>query len=247
LPWYLAGVQGLRLDQNGGTWITTPIPDSSASQIVRRADLKANAEGDVEGKLTLTYTGLEASSKRTEERHEDDQERKKYLEDIVKSYVSVGADVELVNHPDWTSASPELTAEFKVKVSGWMTPAGKRILLPVGLFSASEKGVFEHAEREHPIYYAFPFQKIDDLSISLPDGLKVANLPPVQKRSGGAVSYELTATDKDNLLHISRVLRMDVLLVGVNQYQALRGFYQFVRTGDDSQVMLQPQVAAASK
>ncbi len=247
LPWYETGVIGLRLEKEGGTWIKTSIPDSSASEIVRKADLTANAEGDVEGKLTLTYTGLEALSKRTEERLEDDQERKKYLEELVKSYISVGSDVELVNHPDWKSSSPELTAEFKVKVPGWMTPAGKRILLPVGLFSSSEKGVFEHAEREHPIYYAFPFQKIDKLSITLPDGLSVANLPPPKKRMGGAVSYELTADNKDNVLHISRVLRMDVVLIGVDQYPALRGFYQFVRTGDDTQVMLQPQVAAASK
>ena len=247
LPWYETGVVGLRLDKDGGSWIKTPVPDSATSQIIRKADLKADSEGNVEGKLTLTYTGLEALAKRTDQRHEDDQQRKKYLEDIVKSYISAGSEVELVNHPDWTSSSPELTAEFKVKVPGWMTPAGKRILLPVGLFSSSEKGVFEHAERVHPIYYEFPFQKVDNLTITLPEGLTVTNLPPSKKRSGGAVSYELTAENKDNVLHISRVLRMDVLIVGVDQYPALRGFYQFVRTGDDTQVMLQSQVAAASK
>ena len=33
---------------------------------------------------------------------------KKYLEDMVKSYISAGADVELVNHPDWKSSSPAI-------------------------------------------------------------------------------------------------------------------------------------------
>jgi len=247
LPWYDTGVLGRRLDKDGGTWIKTPVPDSSVSQIIRKADLKANLEGDVEGKLTLTYTGLEALAKRTDQRHEDDQQRKKYLEEIVKSYISTGADVELVNQPDWKSSSSELTAEFKLKIPGWMTPAGKRILLPVGLFSSSEKGVFEHADRAYPIYYEFPFQKIDDLSIALPEGLTVVNLPPAKKRSGGAVAYELTAENKNNVLHISRVLRMEVVLVAADQYPALRGFYQYVRTGDDTQVMLQPQIAEASK
>ena len=86
--------------------------DSSVSQIIRTAKLKANSDGDVEGKLTVIYTGLEALTRRLDERHEDDQQRKKFLEDIVKSYISAAAEVELTNQPDWKSSSPELTAEF---------------------------------------------------------------------------------------------------------------------------------------
>lgn len=105
LPWNETGVQGLRLDKDGGSWIQTPLPSSAASQIIRTAKLKVNTEGDVEGKLTIVYTGLEALTKRLDERHEDDQQRKKFLEDIVKSYISAGADIELTNQPDWKSSS----------------------------------------------------------------------------------------------------------------------------------------------
>ena len=247
LPWYETGVAGLRLDKDGGSWIQTPIPASSVSQITRTAKLKVNAEGDVEGKLTVVYTGLEALTKRNEERHEDDQQRKKFLEDIVKSYISAGADVELTNQPDWKSSSPELTAEFSVKIPGWISAAGKHLLLPVGVFSASEKGLFDHEQREHPIYFEYPFQKTDTISLQLPEGLSVTNLPKSQKVGGAAVAYSLTTeTNKDELV-ISRVLRVDLLLLPVAQYPAVRAFFQTVRTGDDAQVMLQTQVAAASK
>lgn len=247
LPWDETGVQGLRLDKDGGSWIRTPLPDSSVSQVIRKATLKANVDGDIEGKLTITYTGLEALDKRMRERHEDDQQRKKYLEDIVKSYISAGADVDLTNHPDWTSSSPEFTAEFDVKVQGWMAATGKRMLLPVGIFSGSEKGVFDHSTREHPIYFDFPFKKTDDIRITLPDGLTVSNLPAPQKREGGAVSYELKFESNKGELVITRMLRVDVLILQADQYPAVRAFFQFVRTGDDAQIMVQPQIAAASK
>ena len=39
------------------------------------------------------------------------------------------------------------TAEFNLKVPGWLSAAGKRALLPTGLFGASEKHMFEHASR----------------------------------------------------------------------------------------------------
>jgi hypothetical protein len=247
VEWSETGVQGLRLDKDGGTWIRTPLPDSSVSQIIRKADLKANTEGDVEGKLTLTYTGLEALARRVEHRHEDDQEKKKYLEDVVKSYISASADVDLTNQPDWTSSSPQLVAEFKVKIPGWMTSAGKRALLPVGLFSSSEKGLFDHADRVHPVYFEFPFQKTDDISIELPEGMEVGNLPAPVKTPAGSVAYTLTASKDKNTLHINRNLQVGVLLMPVDQYAQLRRFFQFVRTGDDAQVMVLPQTAEASK
>jgi hypothetical protein len=247
VEWSETGVQGLRLDKDGGSWVHTPLPDSSVSQIIRKANLKADMDGDVEGTLTVTYTGLEAVTRRLHQRNEDDQERKKYLEDTVKSYISAGADVDLTNQPDWKSSSPQLVAEFKIKIPGWISSAGKRGLLPVGMFSASEKGLFDHADREHPIYFEFPFQKSDDITIELPEGMVIGNLPAPVKTPVGSVSYSLTAEKDKNTLHLTRTLRVDMLLLAVNQYPNLRRFFQFVRTGDDAQVMVQPQLAEASK
>src|SRR5271166_791402 len=246
LPWIETGVQGLRLDKDGGTWIRTPLADSSVSRILRNADLKLVPEGDLEGKLTVTYAGLEAMSKRVDHRYDDDTQRKKYLEDHVKEYISAAAEVDLTNHPDWNSSSPELAAEFKIKVPGWASSAGKRILLPVGILSAGEKGVFEHADRVHPVYFEYPYQKIDNLQIEFPVDWKVNNLPSPQGREGGAVAYSLKVSQEKNILRITRTLRSDIFMIAVEQYPALRGFYQFVRTGDDAQVLLQEQTATAS-
>jgi len=57
LPWGETGVQALKLDKDGGTWVDIPYPDSSVSQIVHKADLKISSQGSLEGKLTITYSG----------------------------------------------------------------------------------------------------------------------------------------------------------------------------------------------
>jgi hypothetical protein len=106
LEWPETGVKGLRLDKDGGTWIESTLPQSSESQIERKARLKLSDTGDLEGNLTVTFTGLEAMNRRVEERHSDETERKKYLEDEVKGYVPVAAELELTNQPDWKSSSP---------------------------------------------------------------------------------------------------------------------------------------------
>src|SRR5208337_1095037 len=156
LEWSETGVQGLRLDKDGGSWINTTIPPSSESRIERSGKLRLTDSGDLEGRLTVTYTGLEAMYHRREMRHADETERKKFLEDALKGQIPVSADAELMNKPDWDRSDTPLVAEFDLKVPGWAASAGKRATIPAGVFTAREKHVFEHADRVYPVYFEYP-------------------------------------------------------------------------------------------
>jgi hypothetical protein len=246
LEWPETGVTGLRLDKDGGTWIQSTLPQSSESQIERKAKLKLSDAGDLEGNLTVTFTGLEAMNRRLEERHSDETDRKKYLEDQVKEYIPAAAELELTNQPDWKSSSRPLVAEFTLKIPGWVSGAGRRALLPVGIFSATEKTMFEHANRVHPIYFAFPFEKVDDVTIDLPDGWQAQSLPQPRNQDGHVVTYNVNVEKDAKSLHLSRKLKVDVLLLEPKYYAALRNFFQVVRSGDEEQIVLQPGTATAS-
>jgi hypothetical protein len=246
LMWSETGVQGLRLDKDGGTWIQTPMPESSASEIARKATLNLSDTGDLDGKLTVTFTGLEAMERRLEERNEDEADRKKFLENEAREFVPAAIEVELTNKPEWSSSDPSLIAEYKLKIPGWVSGAGKRALLPMGIFSATEKNVFDHTERVHPIYFEFPSEKIDDVSISLPLGWQVSSVPSAQDKDLKVVHYVLKAENEKSTVHLNRQLKVDLLLLDPKYYPALRNFFQLVRTGDEEQVVLQPIGARAS-
>lgn len=246
LIWPETGVAGLRLDKDGGTWIQTPLPESSASQISRVANLTLSENGDLEGKLTVSFTGLEAMSRRRDERNEDEADRKKSLEDEAKTYIPAATELELTNKPDWSSSSPALVAEFKLKIPGWVSGAGHRALLPVGIFSASEKNVFEHEGRVHPIYFEFPSQRMDDITIALPLGWEVSSVPHPMDQDKKVVRYVLKAENEKGNVHLTRQLNLDLMLLDQKYYLALRNFFQLVRTGDEEQVVLQPIGSRAS-
>ena len=246
LEWFETGVPGLRIDKDGGSWIKTMMPESSASRIVRKADLTLAETGDIEGKLTVMFTGLEALRRRREERIEDDTERKKFLEDEVKASITLAAEVELENKPDWDSASAPLVAEFSLKIPGWASSAGRRVLLPVGLFTAPEKHVFEHEQRIYPIYFEYPSQKEDDLTITLPAGWQVSSLPTPEVQDGHVVLYSLKTENERTKVRVSRTLNVDFVFLDPKYYQALRNFFQAVRTGDDAQIVLQTGSSSAS-
>jgi hypothetical protein len=246
LPWVETDVRGLRLDKDGGTWVQTDLPESSTSRIERTAHLSLSADtGGLEGKLVLTFTGLEAMRRRVEERNQDDTERKTFLQDEVKEYIPVASEVELANQPDWTSSASPLVAEFDVKIPGWASSAGHRALLPVGLFSETEKHVFEHTSRTHPIYFEFPYQAIDDVTIELPPGWQVSSLPKALSQGTHPVSYNLRVDADKTKLHLSRTLNVELLLLETKYYMAVRNFFQTVRTGDEEQIILQAGPAIA--
>jgi hypothetical protein len=159
----------------------------------------------------------------------------------------MGSEVELTKQPDWKNSDTAFTAEFTLKVPGFASSAGRKVLLPVSLFAANEKHLFEHSDRVYAIYFQFPFKKIDDITIDLPLGWKTTTLPKPIDQDARAADYKLTVEDQKGLIHIRREIRSDVLLAPKEAYPALRGFYQIVRTQDDQQIILLPVGASASQ
>jgi hypothetical protein len=247
LPWMETGVAGLKLDGNGGTWIMTSMPTARESRIERAAKLKLTNEGDLDGTLKVTFTGLEASFRRSREHNHDETERKKNLEDLIKADIPAGSEVEMTGSPDWKSAESPLVVEFNVKIPGWLASAGKRGLLGMGIFNATDKHLFEHANRTWPIYFTFPFSTIDDVTVELPEGWKVESLPKDMTRDAKAVVYKRQAQNAGNTLTIKRELDSEIVMVAKEDYPILRGFYQVVKTQDEQQVVLQAAAASAAK
>lgn len=240
LPWEETSAPGLRLDKNGGEWISTPQTPSSVTQTKRVASLKLDAEtGSLEGKLTISFAGIAAAQARMEEANEDGAARKKYLEDEVRDAVPASIEVELINQPEWNNNTVPLVAEYKLKVPGWGSSAGRRTLLAQGLFGRAVKSVFEHAERVHPVYFAYPTQETDDVTIELPEGWKVSSVPrPTEQVQKGVFAFIAKAENAQGKLHVTRDFSQDLLLIPVSSYDVLRHLYQMIRTSDEEQIVL---------
>jgi hypothetical protein len=118
--------------------------------------------------------------------------------------------------------------------------------MPTGIFSAAEKGMFEHSDRIHPVYFAFPFERVDDVTIDLPAGWQVQSLPKPQNEDGHVMAYESNVEKGTGSLHLSRKFWVDILMLEPKYYPALRNFFQVVRSGDEEQIVLQPGTATAS-
>jgi hypothetical protein len=246
LTWSETGVPGMRLDKDGGTWINTTLPAASESRIERKAQLQLSDTGDLEGKLTVTYTGLEGMAHRLDARHADAVARKKFLEDLVKAQIPVAAEAELTNKPDWDGSETPLVAQFDVKIPGLASNAGRRVFLPAGIFTGAEKQLFEHTNRVHPIYFEYPYEKDDDVTITLPPSWQVGSVPAAHVQDGHVILYSIKVENGKSTLHLTRKLSVNFLILDSKYYMALRNFFQGVRSEDEQQIVLLPGTASAS-
>ena len=238
LPWRETGVQGLKLDRNGGEWVSMAATPASVSRITRRGTLSLGPDGTLSGRLTVVYSGQEALVRRLEERDEDAPACRRYLEDEIKSSVPVGLDVTLANEPQWASSEPELVAEFDIEIHGWAVGAGSRMLLPATVFGGAERHTFEHATRVQPVYFSYPYTHEDDIEIALPPGTEVTSLPAASSDVSNAKGYTRSAEVRDGKLRLQRQLAIRTIYMDVRFYDQLRTFFQNVRAGDEQQVVL---------
>jgi hypothetical protein len=247
LPWGETAVKGRRLDKDGGSWVETPLTATADSRVERKGNLKLAANGTLDGRMTVTFTGQEALWRRDEERNEDAAARKQFLEDEIKADIPSGIVVELVNRPEWSSASPTLVAEYDLKIPGWASIAGQRALMPVGLFGGRYKRTFQHQTRMHPIYFGFRHQSADDVTIELPANWLVQSSPQPVRENGKILDYASSSEFKNGSLHLNRELSVATLFVQAKYYGAMQNFFETVRTGDEAQIILTPAKKMAAQ
>jgi len=238
LPWSETAVKGLRLDTDGGQWVTTPVSGATESRVDRKVSVKLSPSGTLEGKVTVTYSGLEASWRRISESNEDSTDRRKFLEQDLEAGIPTGIDVKLTNTPDWTGSETPLVAEFELSVPGWAAAAGNRSLMPIGLFGGSEKHLFEHSARVHPLYFTFPYQHTDEVAIELPPGWQVSSVPKAHTADIGVATYSSSAEATGGTLTTKRELALKTILIQQKFYAQVRDFYQTVRAGDEDQIVI---------
>ncbi len=236
LPWDVTGLQGLRLEKDGASWLTIPLPKSTDSRLDRVAHLNVLANGDVEGTLKVTYTGLEALRRRQEQRSADDGAHKWFLEDEAHRAMGGQSSVELLNHPDWAGAEP-LVAEFKVKLPGWGSLSNGKLSLPAGIFTALEQNLFTASERSYAIYFQYPTLKSDDITFDFAAGLRVLTVPDDQKIDGGPLVYDFKSEKGGNSVHLTRSLAIDTLMLPREAYQPLQNFFHMLQEKDKEQMV----------
>ncbi len=238
LAWQKTEVPGLKLEKDFGTFITTPRPPSKNAITERRAALHLTEDGTLQGKVEFIFSGLQAIRRRREAMDKDEAQRRKDMEDELKDRLPSNSVVKLENITGLTGTDPALKVEYSMEIPGYAMATGRRLLMPTSVFHVSRQHPFTHAQRKYPIYFGYPSQDVDDITIELPAGYQVESLPQGRKIGSNVMHYEVGRDSLGTKLHVRRNLSLDAFYFPADYYPSLRRFYDEVRTGDEEQAVV---------
>jgi len=213
---------------------------------VRHAELDLDEEGAAVGKLQVEYTGHFAANWRLDEREEDEAGRKKELANAVLAWLPAGSVFEVTTIGNWDKLTEPLRVEGTVKIPGLGSAIGHRMLVPATIFHERYSTAFVTTKRVNMVYFHVPFEEADDLTFHAPEGFKIETTPAEKKINPGAASYEMSTKQAGNAAEVTRRLKVNLILVPVETYPALRAFFAGVKTNDDAQIVLRNPESAGN-
>jgi len=239
LPWGQAGAKGIWVSKEGGRVAQVPMVSSSQAVTLRHGDLTLAEDGALSGALRVEYQGQAAAVRRQEHYHADETGRKKDLEKEIQNSLPAGSVFELTKLADWDDVNKPLVAEGTVKMSGFGSAVGRRMLVPATFFVEPTAKSFEASRRVNMVYFHYPFEHSDELQFHAPAGFAVETLPAAQNVDAGAVKYEISMTQQPGSVTVKRQLSVNVILIPVASYPALRQFFNTVKSDDEAQLVFQ--------
>ena len=236
--WMRTSTAGLKLDKDGGAFVTVPPAGHEKAVLQRSAVMDLAEDGSLSGQVTVQFQGSEALERRLDALETDEAGRNKSLEDDLKSWLSAGAVANVLKVTGWEKEDEPLIAEFHVRIPGYASAAGKRLLLPPYLFQTKQKDAFKHSDRKFPVYFPYAFVENDAISIKLPSGYTIEASPKNQEARLPYAAYKEVNTAGAGQLVTGRQLLFNGIYFDLKQYAEVKDFFGKVQAGDEQQAVL---------
>jgi hypothetical protein len=246
LAWEHTLVRGLRETDNGTDFSQTVGESYRENRTARVADLQMDAQGRITGKITVTYAGSAAVSWRHRSLSGDEESLHHALQRSLEDEIPKSLDIKMAGVKNLEDYEKPL--EISYTVSGTLgTPTGKRLLLPMDLFTAATPATFPHEKREQAVYFPYPQLVQDAERIKYPQGMTPEGVPPAEKfkyQDVEAYNVSVSVDATSFTTHRDRVQAETI--VPVKDYASLRQYYSQFESKDKESVVLKVDAAAVA-
>jgi hypothetical protein len=228
--------------------MAVPGTPGEKSATERSAQLVFEDNGWLVGPFDARFTGQRALQYREDTREEDEAGQRKFIANEIKYWFPSNAKFEVSSITGWDKPDEPIEVKGNLRLPGMFQSAGRRVLMTMGLYDAGRPQLFEHASRQQPVYFSFPYEEADDVTIRLPQTFRVETIPPPQTlEPGGRLHYEISEKQEGDTIHFQRKLIVGGILYQVGSYAGIRKFFSTAKADDDQQAVLQPQAVSAGR
>jgi len=243
LRWQEEGVDALIADDTSH-WVKTPISLPQQSKEKRTATFRLDAEGTIEGDVTVEYTGHLAVERKLINDDDSDVQREETLKDAMKERLS-SAELSNIVIENVTDPAKPFIYKYHVRVPNYATRTGKRLFLQPAFFQKGISALFNASERKYPIYFHYPWSEEDKVEIVLPPGYALDNADrPSPITAGETCRYDVQmgVTVDEKVLVYKRSLvfgtTTELLTFAVENYPLVKRLFDEINKADNHVITL---------
>ncbi|NOT61731.1 MAG: DUF3857 and transglutaminase domain-containing protein [Acidobacteria bacterium] len=225
LRWEQEGVQGLLADPKEPGFISVNISPAQRSLTKRTAKLKMTEDGSLTGTVRVEFNGHPAAAEKEMLDDKSASEREEYVSLRWWKSRLAGVEVTDIQLENVTDPFKPLAYSCKVSVPGYAERTGKRLFVQPAFFQKNIAAMFSTGQREHAIYFNYPWLEEDSINIELPEGWALDNPEaPANVPLGNAGDYKvrLAMTKDAKTLIYERTFKFEGLLFQKDVYPALK-------------------------
>ncbi|NDD63979.1 MAG: DUF3857 domain-containing protein [Acidobacteria bacterium] len=236
LPHHEQGSLALIIAGKAGGLMRMPVTSPAARHLEREIEAKLDSEGMLTARLTEKSGGQAAVKERRLLRQDTRSAYNRLIERWISS-TAPGSKVQKLEPTDHTvDGHFTLDVEFETPAYA-QSHLGKMLVFKPSIVSRKSTLLLTSSARKHPVVLN-PEYFSEIVKIRLPAGFTVDDLPaPVElNRSFG--NYALTCAAADGVLIFKRSLLLESATIPVDQYPAVRDFFERIRQAEVSPVVL---------
>lgn len=247
LPWQQEGQRGLLAQDRKEDFIDVPLSSAKRSLYATGGTLTLDPDGTLHGNFLRRLTGQLAVALRGELRAAPPADRMDHAKK------RLGLDLQAVE-VSVTKIDGLDDPEQALEISGTMrwpdfaVQTRDRMIIRPAVFRTEASNPFAAEDRRRPVFFPYRWQELDQLVIALPAGFELESPRSPAPSEGDVLHYRVSLSHEKETrrLHVRREFMSNVASIRTDYYRQLREFYVRVAEGDQHELVLRRNSAAAS-
>jgi hypothetical protein len=241
LSWHNCDTMILHCDDSGKAE-PMPLagPAAEASQVSRKADLKLDSEGVLEGNVTEDYTGYQDVTFKNILDDKTATERETFVREQVQEKLKL-AEVSAIVVENAASPTEPLKISYHLRIPAYADRTGTRLFLQPAIFQKGAPSWFEAETRQTTIMFPYRYTTNDEIHITPPEGytLEEASSPGgVDMGPVGEYNLSLAVGRETGTLSYKRTFKLTGLTFAKKSYKPIKAMFDEIYTKDGHTVIL---------
>ena len=232
LPTYDLVEQGLLIDERDGQFVDLPLPrGTNMEHSITKASI--DESGTLAASSTIRYENYQGYFARDDINDSGEEEFvKKTLNDRFGE-----VDVDSFTIKGLEDIEGPLYLDVRFKVKDFAQVSGDLLYIGSPTFHYQKSNPFKREKRYFPVEFLHPYASSDDVTLSIPQGFRIDELPENVMRRNEDMSFAFTFTANEHNIEIQRQYLRQKSTYSVREYSDLRNYFDMMIRTDQAQMV----------